>query len=116
MVTNSENVGAAFGLVFAAGLSTAIGAAVVFVPRFVTLANRSVLAGSLGFSAGVMLYISFVDIMLKSIDAFHQAGHSYDDSYIYAALCFFSGVVILLVSICCAVARKEAMTLRFSCS
>ena len=98
MVATSENVGVAFGLVFAAGFSTALGSAVVFVPRFVSLANRNVLAAGLGFSAGVMLYVSFVEILFKSVDSFHQAGHAYDDAYIYATLCFFMGVAILLVS------------------
>jgi ZIP family zinc transporter len=48
----SGNVGLAFGLVTAAGACTAVGAAIVFC---VHLAQPKFLAGSLGFSAGVML-------------------------------------------------------------
>ncbi len=46
------NVGLAFGLVIAAGLSTTIGAAVVFFSSIMVRANKQVLAISLGFSAG----------------------------------------------------------------
>ena len=62
---SNENVGLAFGLVAAAAGSTAIGAAVVFFPRIVKLASRRVLAASLGFSAGVMTYVSFIEIFEK---------------------------------------------------
>jgi ZIP family zinc transporter len=48
----SGNVGLAFGLVIAAGLSTTIGASVVFCTN---LAQAKLLAMSLGFAAGVML-------------------------------------------------------------
>ena len=51
-MTASGNVGLAFGLVFAAGLATAVGAALVF---FVNIAKPRILAASLGFSGGVML-------------------------------------------------------------
>jgi zinc transporter ZupT len=46
------NVALAFGLVAAAGLSTCAGAAIVFCAN---LAQPRLLAGSLGFAAGVML-------------------------------------------------------------
>ena len=50
----------AFGLTLFAGLSTGIGAAIVFF--FKRIDNRMI-AGSLGFSGGVMIYISFVEIL-----------------------------------------------------
>lgn len=46
------NVGAAFALVLAAGFATVIGACVVFC---VKMATPKLLAGSLGFAAGVMM-------------------------------------------------------------
>lgn len=46
------NVGVAFGLVAAAGLCTTLGAAIVWCA---SLAQPRLLAGSLGFAAGVML-------------------------------------------------------------
>ena len=54
------NVGLAFGLVIAAGLSTTIGSAFVFCSSY---ANTKLLAAALGVSAGVMIYVSFVEIL-----------------------------------------------------
>ena len=110
--SNAEgNVGVALGLVCGAGAATAIGASVVFFPRLVKLASRRVLAASLGLSAGVMIYVSFVEIFMKSVDEFalhlgvDEEGISDDEAekranmgYIYATLSFFGGIVIMLVS------------------
>lgn len=57
----------AFGLCAGAGLSTTIGALFVFVPRF---QNTAALAGSLAFAAGVMIYVSMVEIIVKSYEEF----------------------------------------------
>ena len=93
----SENVGIALALVLGAGASTGLGAAVVFFPSIVKLASRRVLAGSLGFSAGVMTYVSFVEIFAKAQLSFSDAGHEDNIAYIYSTLCFFSGVVVMMV-------------------
>lgn len=95
---DKENVVPALLLVLGAGASTGIGAAVVFFPSLVKLANRRVLAASLGFSAGVMTYVSFVEIFGKAEDSFVNAGYEENTAYIYATLCFFGGVVTMLVS------------------
>jgi ZIP family zinc transporter len=58
-----NNVLFAFGLTAFAGLSTGIGSAVALFSR---QTNTRVLAGSLGFSAGVMIYLSFMEIMSKA--------------------------------------------------
>mmetsp|Transcript_15850 Transcript_15850/g.27033 ORF Transcript_15850/g.27033 Transcript_15850/m.27033 type:complete len:386 (-) Transcript_15850:215-1372(-) len=101
MSTAEGHVGAALGLVFGAGAATAIGAAVVFFPSLVKLASRRVLAASLGLSAGVMTYVSFVEIFAKSVDGFAQAGIDPDLGYIYATLSFFGGVVtMILLDVC----------------
>lgn len=92
-----ENLVPALLLVLGAGASTGIGAAVVFFPSLVKLANRRVLAASLGFSAGVMTYVSFVEIFGKSNESFVNAGHEENNAYIYATLCFFGGVLTMLV-------------------
>lgn len=91
-----ENVTPALLLVLGAGASTGIGAAVVFFPSLVKLANRRVLAASLGFSAGVMTYVSFVEIFGKSNESFVNAGHEENRAYLYATLCFFCGVLTML--------------------
>jgi len=92
-----ENLVPALLLVLGAGASTGIGAAVVFFPALVKLANRRVLAASLGFSAGVMTYVSFVEIFGKANESFENAGHEENAAYIYATLCFFGGVVTMLL-------------------
>lgn len=104
--TGSENVGVAFGAVIAAGASTAVGAAIVFFPRLVKLASRRVLASSLGISAGVMTYVSFVEIFQKAQAAFatHLVRDYEDDedkvfgmANLYATLSFFLGVLTMVV-------------------
>jgi len=103
--TGSENVGVAFGAVIAAGASTAVGAAIVFFPRLVKLASRRVLASSLGISAGVMTYVSFVEIFQKA--QFSFADHLVTDiededkrfgmANLYATLSFFLGILTMVV-------------------
>lgn len=56
----------AFGLTLFAGLSTGIGSALAF---FTKKTNTRFLAISLGFSAGVMIYVSMVDIFVKAQDS-----------------------------------------------
>ncbi|MFH2204327.1 MAG: zinc transporter ZupT [Elusimicrobiota bacterium] len=58
-----ENLLWAFGLTTFAGLCTGIGGAIAF---FAKKTNTRLLAVSLGFSAGVMVYISMTEIMSKS--------------------------------------------------
>ena len=94
---DSETVATAFALVFAAGGCTAIGAAAVFFPVLVKLASKMTLAAALGLSAGVMLYVSMVDIYGKAIGGFEDAEHSEGDAFIYATLCFFLGIVFMMV-------------------
>lgn len=97
MSTAEGNVGVALGLVCGAGAATALGASVVFFPSLVKLASRRVLAGSLGLSAGVMTYVSFVEIFVKSVEGFADAGIEPDLGYIYATLSFFGGVIMMLI-------------------
>jgi ZIP family zinc transporter len=99
MPTNNPNVGVAFALVTGAGMCTALGAAIVFSPTLVKYASRKTLAAALGLSAGVMSYVSFVEILQKSTLSFKDAGHSDDDAYMYSTLCFFAGVILMIVSI-----------------
>ncbi|MCX7880051.1 MAG: zinc transporter ZupT [Ignavibacteria bacterium] len=57
------NVLIAFGLTFLAGLSTGIGSLIAFVSKEF---SPKYLAGSLGFSAGVMIYVSMVELFAQS--------------------------------------------------
>jgi len=56
----------AFGLTLIAGLSTGIGAALAF---FTSRTNTRFLSVALGFSAGVMIYVSMIEIFFKAKDA-----------------------------------------------
>jgi ZIP family zinc transporter len=55
----------AFLLTALAGLSTGVGSAIAFFAR---PTGKGFLAGSLGFSAGVMIYVSFVEILPAAND------------------------------------------------
>ena len=59
----------AFLVTLGAGLATAVGAAVGLFARHT---NRQFLAVALGFSAGVMIYVSFVEILPKAGDYIAQ--------------------------------------------
>lgn len=107
---SSSTVGLGFLVVILAGLSTGIGAAVVYFPKLVKLASRRVLASALGISAGVMTYVSFVEIFVKSVDSFDEHlvdNSSYGDdedkrsgmANLYATLSFFAGVALNAVSV-----------------
>lgn len=114
MSSAEGNVGVAFGLVCGAGAATALGASVVFFPSLVKLASRRILAASLGLSAGVMIYVSFAEIFIKSVDGFAdylkvdeegideaEVERREDMAYIYATCSFFGGVLSMLVSHLC---------------
>ena len=57
-----SNVLLAFGLTLIAGLSTGIGS---FIAFFAKRTNTKFLSVSLGFSGGVMIYVSFMEILKK---------------------------------------------------
>lgn len=56
----------AFGLTLFAGMATAIGSVIAFAAK---RTNHRFLSVSTGFSAGVMLYVSFVEIYFKGVDS-----------------------------------------------
>ena len=101
MSTNNirDNAGIAFALTVGAGLATLVGALVVFVPSLVNYyASRKFLAGGLGFSAGVMIYVS-IEIFGKAMAAFENADFLRQQAYIATTLCFFGGIITMIVSI-----------------
>mmetsp|Transcript_94062 Transcript_94062/g.196254 ORF Transcript_94062/g.196254 Transcript_94062/m.196254 type:complete len:303 (+) Transcript_94062:277-1185(+) len=97
MAPNLDNSGTAFLVVIMAGLSTAIGAAVVFEPRMVKLASKPVLAAGLGFSGGVMMYVSFAEIFPESRTLFEEHGLDEAMAYFWATFCVFAGMLLLRV-------------------
>ena len=66
----SQDVWFALGLTLFAGLATGVGSTIAF---FAKRTNYRFLSVSTGFSAGVMLYVSFVEIFVKGTDALLEA-------------------------------------------
>lgn len=81
----------AFGLTLFAGLSTGIGSLMALVTK---KTNQQFLAGALGFSAGVMIYVSFVEIFAQSrIIIARSLGEK--EAFVYATLAFFAGILLI---------------------
>lgn len=93
-----DNVLIAFALTLFAGLSTGIGSAIAF---FAKKTNKRFLSISLGFSAGVMIYVSFVEILAKAKLSIMTYGSSNNfgevTATIYTIIAFFFGIIIALI-------------------
>jgi ZIP family zinc transporter len=87
----SGNFWFAFGLTLFAGLSTGIGSALAF---FTKSTSTRFLSLSLGFSAGVMVYVSFVEILQKAKEALIPGFGEILASW-YTVLAFFSGILLI---------------------
>ncbi|MFW5975619.1 MAG: zinc transporter ZupT [Desulfosalsimonas sp.] len=83
----------AFSLTLLAGLATGIGSALAF---FAKTTSTRFLSVSLGFSAGVMIYVSMIEIFFKANDSLTQV---LGDSRGYQAttLAFFLGILVIAV-------------------
>jgi zinc transporter, ZIP family len=86
-----ENLLLAFGLTLFAGLSTGIGSAIALVT---TRTNTKFLSLALGFSAGVMIYVSFVEILSKARQELTEEMGLVSGSWITAAA-FFGGILLI---------------------
>jgi ZIP family zinc transporter len=87
----AQNFWIAFMLTAAAGLSTGIGSAIAF---FAKRTNTKLLSYVLGFSAGVMIYVSFVEIFPSALDEF---GKSFSErkSMLLTIISFFGGMLLI---------------------
>ena len=90
MDISSNQVLFAFLLAALAGFSTAIGAIIAFFSR---QDNLKVLSIGLGFSAGVMIYISFMEILPQAFKDFSQVYEGFLGEFI-AIVCFFLGIAL----------------------
>lgn len=88
-----HNVLVAFGLTAFAGLSTGIGSALAF---FSKRTNTNFLSIALGFSAGVMIYVSFVEILQKAKDSLIPIYGEVAGTW-YTILAFFGGILLILI-------------------
>ncbi|MBD3163701.1 zinc transporter ZupT [Candidatus Woesearchaeota archaeon] len=83
----------AFGLTLFAGLATGIGSMMVF---FTKKTNKKFLSLALGFSAGVMVYLSFMEILPKAVDSLSGRYGISAGSWL-AVLFFFAGITVMLI-------------------
>jgi ZIP family zinc transporter len=86
-----NNLGLAFGLTLFAGLSTGVGSGLAFFAR---RTNTKFLSASLGFSAGVMIYVSMVEIFFKARTALISALGVRPGSWATAGA-FFGGIFLI---------------------
>jgi zinc transporter, ZIP family len=88
-----NNVLFALGLTLFAGLSTGIGSLIGFMskqfnPRFLTVA--------LGFSAGVMIYVSMIEIFVKARDSL-AVNFGDKMGYVLTVVSFFAGIALIAI-------------------
>lgn len=81
----------AFGLTLFAGLATGVGSALAF---FTKQTNTRFLSGALGFSAGVMVYVSMIEIFAKAKDSL-VAAVGQTQGYWYTVIAFFVGMLLI---------------------
>jgi len=86
-----KDVWIAFGLTLFAGMATGIGSIIAFTAR---RTNYRFLSVSTGFSAGVMLYLSFVEIFFKGLEPLVERYGEYWGHWINAAS-FFGGMLLM---------------------
>ncbi|MBC8320419.1 MAG: zinc transporter ZupT [Bacteroidetes bacterium] len=83
----------AFGLTLFAGLSTGVGSAIAF---FAKKTNTGFLSLALGFSAGVMIYVSFVEIFAKAkTELVLELGRT--QGYWVTVAAFFGGILLIAI-------------------
>ncbi len=88
-----ENVLFAFMLTLFAGLATGIGSLLAFTSK---PTNKKFLAAALGFSAGVMIYVSMIEIFVKARESLSEVyGNGY--GFLYTTLAFFCGMFLIAI-------------------
>ncbi len=86
-----NNILFAFSLTLFAGLSTGIGSLIGLASKKF---NPKLLTISLGFSAGVMIYVSLVEIFAKAKDSL-SAALGEKAGYLWTVVAFFVGILII---------------------
>jgi len=87
----NQDVFFAFGVTLFAGLATGIGSLMAFTAkRF----SPKFLSASLGLSAGVMIYVSFVEVFPKAKESL-EAAFGETQGYWYTLLAFFAGMGVI---------------------
>ncbi len=93
----SANVNTAIVVSLGAGLATGIGGAVAFVPQiFASVKQGVILSVALAISAGVMLYVSFIEIFVKA-QAEIEKSLGPSGAAATTTACFFAGMLFCVV-------------------
>lgn len=87
----AENILFAFLLTLFAGLSTGIGSLLGLLSKKF---NPKILTIALGFSAGVMIYVSMIEIFVKAKDAL-TISMGEKSGYIWTVIAFFAGIFFI---------------------
>lgn len=90
----ASSLAVAFGLTLLAGLSTSIGAGIAVSKRH---AGPAFMAAALGLSAGVMLYVSFMEILPTGLEQLTDAFGGKKAGTWAVVLAFFVGIAIIAV-------------------
>ena len=88
-----NNILLAFLLTLLAGLSTGIGSLIAFLAKHT---NKKFLSVSLGFSAGVMIYVSMIEIFFKAQDSMIAQLGTRGGSWATVAS-FFGGMLVIAI-------------------
>lgn len=88
---DQQNVLFALGLTLIAGLSTGIGSLIAF---FAKQTNTRFLSSALGLSAGVMIYVSFMELMPESVRLLSEL-YPEKTATVYMLLAFFAGIALI---------------------
>lgn len=91
MPFTEENLFFAFGLTLLAGLSTGIGSIMAFYAK---QTNEKFLSVALGFSAGVMIYVSMIEIFAEARTSLEMVYGS-PKGYWATTIAFFTGIAII---------------------
>lgn len=88
---DNQTILIAFLLTLFAGLSTGIGSLIALIAK---RTNTNFLSFALGLSAGVMIYVSFMEMLPKSLDLFGQE-FGEKTATLYMILGLFGGIVLI---------------------
>jgi len=88
---DNQTIIIAFLLTLFAGLSTGIGSLIAFMAK---RTNTNFLSLALGLSAGVMIYVSFMEMIPRSLGSFNEI-YGEKTGMLYLILGFFGGIALI---------------------
>lgn len=88
-----DNITIAFLMTMIAGLSTGIGSLIAFLAKST---NTKFLSVSLGFSAGVMIYVSFIEIFPEGLEMLSRELGEVKGHWM-TVLAFFGGIALIAI-------------------